>query len=126
MFAFDLNVLGLALLVDHAVAGLPALPAEAGRLCRFAADLKAPGLAFLWDHVVAGRSILPGAGMMEFTSVQGRMLATEGSHVCLLGASIPAPIVLSGASVSPVEGSLDCASGAVELQTLSAGGISQG
>ena len=92
---------------------------------RFSAALKAPGLAFLWDHVVAGRSIMPGAGMMELTSMQGRMLAPEGSHICLLGASIPAPIVLSGASVPPVEGSLDCSSGAVELQTLSAGGEAQ-
>ena len=65
---------------------------------------------------------MPGAGMMELTSVQGRMLAPEGSHLCLLGASIPAPIVLSGASVPSVEGSLDCRSGAVELQALSPGG----
>ena len=92
--------------------------------CRFASDLRAPALAFLWDHVVAGRSIMPGAGMMEFTTVQGRMLAPDNEPVCLLGASIPGPIVLSGAAVPPVEGSVDCRSGAVELQTHSASGAS--
>ena len=72
---------------------------------------------------MAGRSIMPGAGMMEFTVQQGRMLAPEGQAICLLGASIPAPIVLSGAAVPAVEGSVDCHSGAVKLQTRSAGGV---
>ena len=95
---------------------------------RFQTQLAGPGLAYLWDHMVAGRSIMPGAGMAEMASAASHSLLREavpGQALCLTGASIPSPGILSTQAGTLMDCSVRAAEGAVELSTVSAKGTGE-
>jgi 3-oxoacyl-(acyl-carrier-protein) synthase len=61
----------------------------------FACNLASAPLAYLWAHRVSGRALLPGAGFFELAAAAAATLcAGQRAGVALLGASIPAPLVL--------------------------------
>jgi acyl transferase domain-containing protein/NADPH:quinone reductase-like Zn-dependent oxidoreductase/acyl carrier protein len=67
------------------------------RQINFAAHLSAGKAAYLWDHQVSGRPIFPGAGYFEIAISATSTLQTDQSSDngnCVLGASIPAPLVM--------------------------------
>jgi len=67
------------------------------RQINFAAHLSDGKAAYLWDHQVSGRLIFPGAGYFEVAISSTAILQTDQSTEninCILGASIPAPLVM--------------------------------
>jgi hypothetical protein len=61
----------------------------------FVCALASAPLAYLWDHQVSGRPLLPGAAFFELAATAAAALCA-GHHaaLALLGAAIPAPLVL--------------------------------
>jgi hypothetical protein len=91
-------------------------------LCRFQAPLGSPSLAFLKDHIIQGIPIMPGAGMVEAVAAAAGALMGGTQHMCLLQATIPAPLALASTPVPTLECHLRCDSGNVQLRTLSTSG----
>ena len=96
--------------------------------CRFQTQLAAPDLAYLWDHMVAGRSIMPGAGMAEMASAASHSLLREllpSQALCLTGAAIPSPGILSAQAGTLMDCLVRTGEGAVELSTVTAKGTGE-
>jgi hypothetical protein len=70
-----------------------------------------PGSAF-YDHRVSGRALFPGAGMLQLTfdaacaALPSPSSSSETSqpHIAILGAAIPAPLIMPSPSTSSAEG----------------------
>jgi hypothetical protein len=85
-------------------------------------QLVANNLTYLLDHIVAGRSIMPGAAMFETSAAAAQTLAeSAGQGVCLLGVTIPAPVLLHAAQPQTLECFVDCRTGSIHLIKASSG-----
>jgi acyl carrier protein len=92
-------------------------------MCKFLVSLASPQLAFLIDHIIQNTPIIPGAGMLETAAAACSSLrdvdVSSGRLLCLTGASIPAPVVLSASTASAA--TLECqvvgATGEVQLRS---------
>ena len=71
----------------------------------FSAPLSSAGAAYLWDHQVSGKPLFPGAGSFEIALSSLTALKSSGKATCsVLGASIPAPLVLPPTSSNKTSG----------------------
>ena len=87
------------------------------------APLASPVLAYLWDHQVSGKPLFPGAAFFELAAAAVKTILTVDASPALMGATIPAPLVLP--PVQPAQGGqpdvaavsckLDAVAGTVEL-----------
>ena len=69
------------------------------RQVNFSAQLSMAATSYLWEHQVFGKPLLPGAGYFEVSIGALKLIQTSESGLsCVLGASIPAPLVLPPAT----------------------------
>lgn len=101
-------------------AGLHAVvPAE--HAVRMQCHLLDDSLAYLWDHQVSDKVLFPGAGFFELATAAGRViLGASDENLTLVGASIPAPLVLPARRLAhtaaiALEVEINCASGALNV-----------
>lgn len=92
-------------------------------ICKFLVPLASPQLAFLIDHIIQNTPIMPGAGMLETAAAACSSLrdadVSSERRLCLVGASIPSPVVLNASTASAA--TLECqvvgATGDVQLRS---------
>lgn len=81
--------------------------APQSRQATFSAPLSSANAAFLWDHQVSGKPLFPGAGYFEIAlSSLNTLKSSDKSVCCVVGAFIPAPLVLPSPANTRVAGSV--------------------